>query len=279
MKNLLLIALLFISATSFGQIIIKQSNKVNFYETIWVATNGSTPNDTTGYVAKFLSNGDMYLKPNTPVVGYVLTAADTNGKATWQAASGGGYSPWDTTATAIVQKDTALYVGVNTTVPIEPFDVRGGFLLVQGDLFTGSTQTAQVSGDTALYPFVTMQHSAPNGQPNAGTRAVELDSIGGGGINIRSSNGGLGVQTDLAIRGQGIYVVNQTTSDTIAVFKQSNNSLGIGEPAPTSKLTVAGGDIAITDIGSSGILMFSPDGTRYRVTVANGGTIAVTAAP
>lgn len=47
MKNLLLIALLFISATSFGQIIIKQSNKVNFYETIYIGTAGANPNDTS----------------------------------------------------------------------------------------------------------------------------------------------------------------------------------------------------------------------------------------
>lgn len=47
MKKLLLIALLFITATSFGQIIIKQSNKVNFYETIYIGTAGATPNDTS----------------------------------------------------------------------------------------------------------------------------------------------------------------------------------------------------------------------------------------
>lgn len=241
MKKLLFLTFLFVAQFGFGQIIIKQSNKVNFYETVWVATNGSTPNDTAGYVAKFLSNGDMYLKPNTPVVGYVLTAADTNGKATWQAAGGsGGYSPWDTTATAIVQKDTTLKVGINTTVPLEPFDVRGGFLMVQGDLFTGSVDLVQISGDTALYPFVTMQHSVPNGQVNAGNRSVEMDSISGGGVYIRANNGGIGAQTDLAIRGQGVYIVDQTNGDTLVFVEQATNRVGINATAPEQALDVDG---------------------------------------
>ena len=56
----------------------------------------------------------------------------------------------------------------------------------------------------------------------------------------------------------------------------STGDVGIGTTSPTSKLEVAGGDIELSDV-AGGITMISPDGTRYRITVANGGTLTVTA--
>ncbi len=56
----------------------------------------------------------------------------------------------------------------------------------------------------------------------------------------------------------------------------TNNRVGIGTSSPASKLEVDGGDIEIDD-SASGLILRSPDGTRYRVTVANGGTLSVSA--
>ena len=51
---------------------------------------------------------------------------------------------------------------------------------------------------------------------------------------------------------------------------------GSGQLVQQSKLEVDGGDIEVDD-SASGLILRSPDGTRYRVTVANGGTLSVAA--
>jgi hypothetical protein len=54
------------------------------------------------------------------------------------------------------------------------------------------------------------------------------------------------------------------------------DNVGIGTATPASKLTVDTGDVEV--IGdTNGLILESPDGTRYRVTVANGGTLGVAA--
>ena len=64
--------------------------------------------------------------------------------------------------------------------------------------------------------------------------------------------------------------VNNITINTLT------NNVGIGNTTPASKLVVDGGDIEIDD-SASGLILRSPDGTRYRVTVANGGAISASA--
>jgi hypothetical protein len=49
-------------------------------------------------------------------------------------------------------------------------------------------------------------------------------------------------------------------------------NVGIGTTNPASKLTVTNGDVEVATI-ASGLILKSPDGTRYRVTVPNGGTV------
>ena len=56
----------------------------------------------------------------------------------------------------------------------------------------------------------------------------------------------------------------------------SNGNIGIGNSNPKSKFTVTGGDVNITDI-ASGIIMKSPNGSCWRVTIDNSGNLVRTA--
>ncbi|MBK9330426.1 MAG: hypothetical protein IPM95_14255 [Sphingobacteriales bacterium] len=56
----------------------------------------------------------------------------------------------------------------------------------------------------------------------------------------------------------------------------SNGNIGIGNSNPKSKLTVTGGDVNITDI-ASGIILKSPNGNCWRVTIDNSGNLVRTA--
>ena len=67
----------------------------------------------------------------------------------------------------------------------------------------------------------------------------------------------------------------KNTAGTSMIINSSGN-VGVGTITPASKLEVDGGDIEVDD-SASGLILRSPDGTRYRVTVANGGTLSVSA--
>ena len=62
-----------------------------------------------------------------------------------------------------------------------------------------------------------------------------------------------------------------TTNITI----DSSGNLGVGNTTPSSKLHVSGGDVEVEDAGS-GLVIKSPDGTRFRISVDNSGVLSAT---
>ncbi len=69
--------------------------------------------------------------------------------------------------------------------------------------------------------------------------------------------------------------VNLSNSNYVFSITNSGN-VGIGTTTPTSALEVANGDIKIDSIGS-GIIMKSPSGSCFRITINNAGTLTPTA--
>tara|TARA_B110000208_G_scaffold18850_1_gene23146 strand:- start:1869 stop:4955 length:3087 start_codon:yes stop_codon:yes gene_type:complete len=63
---------------------------------------------------------------------------------------------------------------------------------------------------------------------------------------------------------------------TVTTKTRLHGNVAIGTDTPASSLDVANGDVEVSQI-ASGIILKSPDGTRYRVTVANGGALTVAA--
>ena len=73
---------------------------------------------------------------------------------------------------------------------------------------------------------------------------------------------------------QTAFQFRNYATNLISVLGSGN--VGIGTTSPTSKLQVSAGDVEVDTI-AKGVILKSPDGTRYRVTVANGGTLSVAA--
>ena len=68
-----------------------------------------------------------------------------------------------------------------------------------------------------------------------------------------------------------------TGTSNVLIQTATAQGSGTGVNPPTSKVQVYGnGDVELLTT-SAGIIMKSPDGTRYKVTVSNGGTLTVTA--
>ena len=140
--------------------------------------------------------------------------------------------------------DSSGKVGIGTTSPNYALDVVGSLNNIAK--LTSSTTKSQLL-------FV----------DSDSTDTVAIGSEGDD-FNVRVDNGDINLKT-----GSG-------ATATTRVKINSSGNVGIGTTSPVSKLEVDGGDIEVGD-SASGLILRSPEGTRYRVTVANGGTLTVTA--
>lgn len=90
--------------------------------------------------------------------------------------------------------------------------------------------------------------------------------------NITSPNN-LTVNASTVSISTNVSIGGQVVSNLII---NSNYSVGIGTSIPLYKLDVLGGDLRIGDSNSQGIVLTSPNGTKYRIIVQNNGTLTTT---
>lgn len=89
-----------------------------------------------------------------------------------------------------------------------------------------------------------------------GNRGIELATVGANGT-IRFHTGGF------------------SSANTERMTIANNGNIGMGVIAPTAKLQVAGGDVYLQDT-FRGVIMRSPDGSCWRMTVSNAGAPVMT---
>jgi hypothetical protein len=142
-------------------------------------------------------------------------------------------------------------IGLNTTGRISSASVANAGLAITG--FSANSNTVPAIGffgylgptfpTQPAIAFVSFKHNGATGRTDLA--ATEISS--------QWSNGSTPLMTLLG-----------------------SGNVGIGTTAPSSKLQVSAGDVEVDTI-AKGVILKSPDGTRYRVTVANGGTLSVAA--
>ena len=209
--------------------------------------------------------------------------------------------------------DSSGNVGIGTTSP-SSFNSRGRNLVVNSDGDTGITISANSTssstllfadafggtGGTATYRGVVEYDHANDSMAfsTAAAYRMRIDSTGNVGIGTTSpiyplqvvgnayvNNGALFIDSGQRIKwgnsDQFIEGTNNTslefgTGGSTKMYLDNSGNVGIGTSSPASKLEVDGGDVEVSD-SLNGLILKSPDGTRYRVTVANGGTLTVSA--
>jgi hypothetical protein len=182
---------------------------------------------------------------------------------------------WFTGGTATTTKPQLLIEPTGTTSTAWSTDGTGlgvnsasGFSGRLLDLQTNGTSRMVVQGDGKLG----LGTSTPDYQLHLGGGTVGSPT---GQIGLGDTGGKTHARID-GYRSAGnfagelhLYTTTGGGTETRAITIDSSQRVGIGSTTPGDKLEIGG--------AGAGIILASPDGTRYRLTVANGGTLSIAA--
>lgn len=134
---------------------------------------------------------------------------------------------------------------------------------------------ASTSGTYRLYVYATT---------GAGTRTVN-PTVGGSAYNRIQTTSALfeygvnpsthPIPNSIYFTTGGSYAMKFATANTDRMLITATGDVYIGATVlagPSERFVVAGGNVFITDIGN-GVVTYSPDGTRWKITVDNSGTV------
>lgn len=153
----------------------------------------------------------------------------------------------------------------------------------------GTDYTVNFIGTTDDEPLVLKSNNATLLEINESTNAFYISSYDQlldpalqSGVEIVATNGGTNLR--LRCKVNDVATGNIDISDTLSfstaeierVIIDNSGNVGIGTTTPTSLLTVEDGDIEITN-KNNGLIVYSQDGTAWRVSVSDLGVVTATA--
>lgn len=183
------------------------------------------------------------------------------------------------TATATTQAISNNSTKVATTEYVDRAGGTGSYLPLAGGTLSGNLRIAKT------FPSLELQELSGT---SSNSRSIKfLNPIGTEGGSIRHQSGpdgggDPGITTGYYVSdtiksyfnvGQSMFEWKMYESSTSAVETAMIVAI---KNSSASRLTLYGGDIDIDEAGD-GIILKSPNGTKYKVTVANGGSLVVTA--
>jgi len=218
-----------------------QNRTISFPDATGTVALVSGSNGTIQYndAGTLNGNSDFTVDPDWNDAAVTFTGLKLNVTDTASAA-GSNLVDIQSNGTSDVVIDSSGRVGINTTSPSAPLSVQASST-AEGIKILG--RAADDIGDFAFLE-------------NDGTTEI-------GRIQART--------TELSFRarqsGQSILFITGGIAERARI--DSSGNLGIATSTPDDKLEIGG--------AGAGIILASPDGTRYRLTVANGGTLSIAA--
>jgi hypothetical protein len=221
---------------------------------------------------------------NASITGSLTVTDNINGIKVWR---GGGSSDQNTAVGAQAMANSSWSGGDNGN-----YNTALGFIALTSNVNgfgntavgSGSLQLAAAGYENTGFGFQTLFFSTNGGSQNTAIGSRALNYLQNGSMNTAlgtdagrwTTSGGTGamVSSDNSIfigyraHSSGDSLTNQIVIGTYARGNGSNTTT-IGNSSTTS-LFLGGSP-------GEGIVMLSPNGTRYRMTIANGGTLSISA--
>jgi hypothetical protein len=184
------------------------------------------------------------------------------------------------------------YVAMGTSqllsVPYALYAKNGFFKKTTNGIHYGVGNVGVGTGPTNVDPTVRFQIRANSGGSTTNLRLVNDDATGSTGMLFTGNgpdfnNFAIGINNTSSASGANEAYIFQYdnfdmkfgTNSTERLRILANGNIGIGTATANTKVQVAGGDIYLEDV-SAGVIMKSPDGNCWRMTITNSGLPNVT---